>query len=402
MNKQLDKKSQKMLLDALNSMKEMTKKMQEKHDLKTWSSITVPLDLSAGLERLTKDELSNIRIRLEIQRASHLKKGDLIRLLETKIPELLEGTIINMDLERLKLLQKIVHNGGIISESSLEHEQIKYLRSRGILFPGTYEDRKILVMPTEVVNNLSHIVDNSRLESICKRNSEWIKLTQGMLYYYGTLTINELLQLLEKYTNQKVDLRNYLTVMEDARVYYDQFKNDQIGFSNYRVFDPKQVKQEHKMRSNLSFYPFSKDQLLKAGEPGYVERNDSFIRFVHYLTQNYEISRQDADTIVKECVYATNIGEGPNNVFQFLQERLEFDCLESVQECMDIAVDLMNHTRQQFLKGYFPLELSANRKKSPDPMPSSKNNVIDFQKKIGRNSPCPCGSNKKYKQCCGK
>ena len=24
------------------------------------------------------------------------------------------------------------------------------------------------------------------------------------------------------------------------------------------------------------------------------------------------------------------------------------------------------------------------------------------EKKIGRNDPCPCGSGKKYKQCCGK
>ena len=25
-----------------------------------------------------------------------------------------------------------------------------------------------------------------------------------------------------------------------------------------------------------------------------------------------------------------------------------------------------------------------------------------IQKKIGRNDPCPCGSGKKYKKCCGK
>ncbi|MCY3986028.1 MAG: SEC-C metal-binding domain-containing protein [Candidatus Dadabacteria bacterium] len=24
------------------------------------------------------------------------------------------------------------------------------------------------------------------------------------------------------------------------------------------------------------------------------------------------------------------------------------------------------------------------------------------QKKVGRNSPCPCGSGKKYKKCCGR
>jgi len=31
-------------------------------------------------------------------------------------------------------------------------------------------------------------------------------------------------------------------------------------------------------------------------------------------------------------------------------------------------------------------------------------NVIEIQNrtKVGRNDPCPCGSGKKYKRCCGK
>ena len=33
---------------------------------------------------------------------------------------------------------------------------------------------------------------------------------------------------------------------------------------------------------------------------------------------------------------------------------------------------------------------SSNKKKSQQ----------SFQKKIGRNDPCPCGSKKKYKKCC--
>ena len=27
---------------------------------------------------------------------------------------------------------------------------------------------------------------------------------------------------------------------------------------------------------------------------------------------------------------------------------------------------------------------------------------VNSTKKVGRNDPCPCGSGKKYKQCCGK
>ena len=31
-----------------------------------------------------------------------------------------------------------------------------------------------------------------------------------------------------------------------------------------------------------------------------------------------------------------------------------------------------------------------------------KRKPVKAEKKVGRNDPCPCGSGKKYKQCCGK
>ena len=34
--------------------------------------------------------------------------------------------------------------------------------------------------------------------------------------------------------------------------------------------------------------------------------------------------------------------------------------------------------------------------------PVKKKPVVNKTKKPGRNDPCPCGSGKKYKQCCGK
>lgn len=47
---------------------------------------------------------------------------------------------------------------------------------------------------------------------------------------------------------------------------------------------------------------------------------------------------------------------------------------------------VIKNTRMWILNGYTPLELNNNVK----------------TEKIGRNEPCPCGSGKKYKQCCGK
>lgn len=32
----------------------------------------------------------------------------------------------------------------------------------------------------------------------------------------------------------------------------------------------------------------------------------------------------------------------------------------------------------------------------------SKPETVSVERKVGRNDPCPCGSGKKYKKCCGK
>ena len=36
------------------------------------------------------------------------------------------------------------------------------------------------------------------------------------------------------------------------------------------------------------------------------------------------------------------------------------------------------------------------------PPKEKQQTVVRTTKKVGRNDPCPCGSGKKYKRCCGK
>ena len=77
-----------------------------------------------------------------------------------------------------------------------------------------------------------------------------------------------------------------------------------------------------------------------------------------------------------------------------------FDVLENhnviieenqLNELVSLMMDCCNNTRLWANKGYTPNELMKLHK-----TPQAKS------KKIGRNDPCPCGSGKKYKKCCGK
>ena len=47
-------------------------------------------------------------------------------------------------------------------------------------------------------------------------------------------------------------------------------------------------------------------------------------------------------------------------------------------------------------------ELNESETETEQNSPETAKPVLRSAPKVGRNSPCPCGSGKKYKQCCGK
>ena len=307
-----------------------------------------------------------------------------------------EELFLRFDRNRYQLANIIVKNGGWASTSRLEIKQVEHLRDYGLTFPGMLENKQVLVMPVEIIREYQKLGQAS-YKQIVDRNTEWVKLTQGLLYYYGTVDLSILKKMTESYTNQSIEFLTYADVIDDAMGYYREITWSGDGYSNYRVFDSSQVIAEQYARPTIDYYPFTKKQLLTAGEPGYVERNTSYITFVDFITENYEITREEADQLVEECIYAIRIGDNHQNIIEFLQTQLEILDLETVQAFMDHITSLINNTRQWFLKGYSPSELWKKEQQHLKPLPPSGADIIDMKtrKKIGRNDPCPCGSGKK-------
>lgn len=99
--------------------------------------------------------------------------------------------------------------------------------------------------------------------------------------------------MLEKYYG-KTDFYSYIGVITGAVKYYREMKFHLVAYCNTRVFDAKQVISKQQSRPNINYYPFIKEQLLAAGEPGFVDRNSSYIGFVNFIVNTYEISREAA------------------------------------------------------------------------------------------------------------
>ena len=346
---------------------------------------------------------------LEISNLSTLNKQGLALKLAEKMADNLWTVIRTWDIARMKLIQKIAKNGGLWEKPMLELQQYHYFIERGILFPCKVDGKKVVVMPSELVllfNDRELLKDNS----LFKRNTEWIRLTVGLLYSYGTLTYDELERLVISYSEYQMASSDMIDVIYEAAHYYDEFDIDADGLiSHEQVIDPDAIRQEWAMRPGLELYPFTKQQILKASEPEYAERNIHYTSLLRYVQSHYEIDREEAEFIIDDCVEAIKNGDSITDIIESIQDDIEMPSLKTVSDFTDLLVPLMNSTRQWVIKGYSPNELSAKRASGNALLNSPANRaaaaeVIDFQtrKKIGRNDPCPCGSGKKFKKCCGQ
>jgi preprotein translocase subunit SecA len=85
--------------------------------------------------------------------------------------------------------------------------------------------------------------------------------------------------------------------------------------------------------------------------------------------------------------------------------------LENLTEGSPIALDIDFHklyfnmidAKADYLYSLSQWEgIFSNEKRKEIHKEWSNSKIITNKNKIGRNEPCPCGSGKKYKQCCGK
>jgi preprotein translocase subunit SecA len=88
---------------------------------------------------------------------------------------------------------------------------------------------------------------------------------------------------------------------------------------------------------------------------------------------------------------------------------------EYQKEAYDLFTDLVDRVKQEFIEKLFMVQIAREedvpREQRPQPQQQFVLNrgeeetkgktVTRKSEKVGRNDPCPCGSGKKYKKCCG-
>lgn len=250
-----------------------------------------------------------------------------------------------------------------------------------IIFPGLYDDQKVLFMPNELISIFSQL-DSSELQNIVHRNTEWIRLTHGLLHYYGVMDAWHVKTKISEHIGQEIDILEFMNVMSFACDFYGQASFTSYGYQDDRVFDAKKIVEEHRMRPGVDYYPFTKKQLLKAGDPDHVDRTPEMNSFISFLLMHYRLSDQETNEIALQIINMINADSKPTLIIQYLQSRIEFPSFEFVQQLTARIMELYNNTRQWVLKGHTPNELFQEERKYLKPLPAEPLKISKQNSKV--------------------
>jgi hypothetical protein len=121
------------------------------------------------------------------------------------------------------------------------------------------------------------------------------------------------------------------------------------------------------------------------------------------------LDEEDAETVLTEDIMGHRCqAETHLDLPEFIRDIVSSQSMPEAKKVLDLYIEFVNSIPTWLNKGNAPTELRSRLTIPLRPAPDSaprKSNVIPFptaRKKTGRNEPCPCGSGKKYKDCCGK
>lgn len=253
---------------------------------------------------------------------------------------------------------------------------------------------------------------------------------------YGIIPLFKLLELYNQ-QNPPVSKKDFLAVAEVIRHEHHYFTI--LGAEHYYENAPVSAPIDREIVAEWLYCVDENDyyDLLdkQAGKPFAVLPKEEFLKYTdeYYYPVTPEVKAMEA--YLEEHLDKAKLGKyvQPSDVLDdlilhvFMDEEMDFIlgeldrsgvCFRSkkdAEDFMKVYVPLNNSTRKQVNRGYSPNELARimgtpgtsdvlldMMKHLPIEKAEAKSMATTISGTPSRNAPCPCGSGRKYKNCCGK
>ena len=409
------------------------------------------------LTKYTKEELLDQARSFEIKKCSGLRKADLIdRIVDTFCAEeMLRSRLACLTKEQMDLFRK-----ACISPTAVSVNEVVDAMQLCRYWIGYFEDPTDRFCVFEDVAVAFSKIDDKAFQLKQCRKGWLVKCIHFFIQYYEIAPIEVIYEMYRQKVKDSIDeMIEILWEMPVDIVESCLFTMDKLGmegwpkenplysekgiFVHLQLFENEEFDYLLRQQMDKDFYIPSVQQIDEICRIGYEASSSAYKKLESFFIKKLKFSYEQAVTWCLQVWANSYEGESPSKIINKMTEaNIEFE-EKMINELLELLVAAHNNTRMKENRGYKPSEMV--RKKSVDKMPTivpaSSNAAailkdaapqleamgvpvdlngntdviqttmfpsglngepIRVEKKIYPNDPCPCGSGKKYKKCCGK
>ena len=270
----------------------------------------------------------------------------------------------------------------------------------GLLQSFYFEGKLFFVVPDEIKAAYRELVETGFPEE--KRFRDLLNsYAIAAVSLYGAISQDDFVALFNNQNDRQTSIDEMFSILLDY-VYVDAgycFWDEYIVDSDFEEDDFQGVPHLLAKRKGKPRYTPPRDEFLKYSDWDYYEITPQIAALTGVtseLISDPESVLDTLDEIHDMCATEARMQE----YFELLDAAgVVFDSMEQAGVTTRLIIDVQNNTRLWSNYGHTPSELFAGEKSNLLPFPSTQPRRVQ---KTGRNEPCPCGSGKKYKNCCGK
>ena len=369
----------------------------------------VKTSLNDIFELLTKNSMAALASTYDIKGRSKMKKEELVSNVFKCITatENLERNLLVATSEEWEVFETLFDNS-LVQNNKLSFGYYAYLKEKGLIYSFYNGGNIYFVMPNEVKEAYQRIDKDAFLKAR-HRYQIILKYILAMTNLYGAFKPEKLIEIFNIQNDNKLtedeftEIYQGVTAKQQAfSIYEDYIISDYFEYDEMDEFEELLYNTKDK-----PYYIPGKNEFLKYSDDLYFEMTPQLIELKKFVLKDMCKDEELVDSLIDDIQLACSMEDSMDEIkYEFERRNINFKSMSQLKNLISLIIEVNNNTRIWSNHGYTPIEMHnlIGRSKLRDisvPIMINANKQICAEK-IGRNDPCPCGSGKKYKKCCGK
>ncbi|MDR2908450.1 MAG: SEC-C domain-containing protein [Oscillospiraceae bacterium] len=279
---------------------------------------------------------------------------------------------------------------------------IHFLKSKGYLYLFAQENQLWTVLPKELSAIWQTAMTNNALMEQLDFNQELRDYAVALANLYGAYETEQLAAVWNQHHRNKITPERAEQLLGEMSDFQEDFWLDGDLVISESIFSDSELDELLTQTEDMPFYMPAKSIIAQyAGEGAFDENRPELQRMSAFLKTVVPDDVPRRDDLDMDVVYACKEEWSEKEVANMLlQYKFPLDDADAVETFSRLYQSLFENTRLWALRGDTPAHhtQSTNRRVIPFRLPTIK---PPKSRKVSRNAPCPCGSGKKYKNCCG-